>query len=834
MTRYFLTGLIIEGFRGINNESNPLELRFQPNAVNSVFAINGVGKSSIFEALSYAIRGFVPKLEVLQAQERPEDYICNRFHSKRKGTIEIELTPDDGNQPVTVLVERDAAGIRTVTSPSGYLDPTNLLDMLNEDFTLLDYHTFIRFIDSTPLDRGRSFSALLGLSSYSDLRQALQTVSDTRTVKSDFELTALQTQAENALEAMKREQYQWVAAYHGATGKQATDTAKINEYNNDILLALAGIDLIKEIVSGKLMTQLNFDDIKAKIREAEGGEKRKQLESAIAKITKLDGLGDPDLKTAAEQIKIQTLIKERDDLFKSTRGDLFQKLHESAKSLIDAAEWEDAYKCPVCGSAPLPQEISLLIKVQLDQYAKVAAKTEEIKIYWQSSAWVRRLALLEQTEIMEVPRNDWLSIKLAQKTSSGRFTLIEVNNAIIALTELERKRTDQQVSAKKLKEELERELPPSLVKLTEQIEYARQFSEAIIAFFEKSRAYTTAYENLQLRKRWQAFISKAATVFGEAEAELSQSKITEIDAEYKSMFERIMAVQDVVPKLERADRSQDLHVQLSDFHGHPEVSARALLSESFRNALAVSVFLSAALKHSGVPRFLILDDVTSSFDSGHQWNLMEFIRQHLQQPVNPDGLQFIIFSHDGLLEKYFDKLGSTTGWNHQKLQGWPPRGAVMSQHQGTNRLRTTAENLLNAGQVKAAEPLIRQYLEYKLLQVIRKCNIPVPLDFSIKDHLKMVSNCTEAINTAVDLHKLAGNLVLDTGQVSALVNIHMPTLIGNWITHYETGSGSSLSPSMLKSVLKTIDEYADCFKCTDTSCTRGRNRCWYKSLSVRC
>jgi DNA repair exonuclease SbcCD ATPase subunit len=57
VTHYFLTRVKVEGFRGINNEKQPLELRFKPEAVNSVFAVNSTGKSSIFEALCYAIRG---------------------------------------------------------------------------------------------------------------------------------------------------------------------------------------------------------------------------------------------------------------------------------------------------------------------------------------------------------------------------------------------------------------------------------------------------------------------------------------------------------------------------------------------------------------------------------------------------------------------------------------------------------------------------------------------------------------------------------------------------------------------------------------------------------
>ena len=56
------------------------------------------------------------------------------------------------------------------------------------------------------------------------------------------------------------------------------------------------------------------------------------------------------------------------------------------------------------------------------------------------------------------------------------------------------------------------------------------------------------------------------------------------------MIEDIMQVGDVVPDLQRADNKEALNVELSDFHGQRKLSACALLSESYRNALAISVF----------------------------------------------------------------------------------------------------------------------------------------------------------------------------------------------------------------------------------------------------
>lgn len=211
---------------------------------------------------------------------------------------------------------------------------------------------------------------------------------------------------------------------------------------------------------------------------------------------------------------------------------------------------------------------------------------------------------------------------------------------------------------------------------------------------------------------------------------------------------------------------------------------------------------------------------------------MELIRQSLQHPQHAQGLQFIILSHDGLLEKYFDRLGATSSWHHHKLQGSPPMGTILSQAQDAERLKTSVDTLLTAGQLSQAEPLLRQYLEYKLLQIIRKVDVPVPIDFAMKDHSRMVSNCLDAITAAVNLHRKAGSLVLDQQQVHDLDTVHVPALVGNWVSHYETSTGSSLSAPVLRGIVTTIDALAECFRFDDNS-TGTITRRWYKSLSRR-
>jgi recombinational DNA repair ATPase RecF len=740
--RYYLSSVKIEGFRGINNETDPLALRFRTDCVNSVFAENAVGKSSIFEALCYAIRGNVPKLRSLQEQEEPDSYIANRFHSKKTATIHLQLTPDDGSAPISIQVTRSATGVRTVTSPSSHADPVGLLASLNEDFALLDYSTFQAFIDNTPLQRGRSFAALLGLSRYGSFTQAMRSVADTRALNSDLDISSLRTSIAATEEASQNAIRRLAQAYEKLTGKQLADTANLGANVSDVTVALNGVALVKDHVEGKALEEIDFEKVNERIRNAEQGDKRKQLDAALTSISRLKALGDADPgEIGREQARFKALIVQKAALLAGTRGKELKALYDAADIFLRSGEWAEPDKCPLCETGGLAAPIATTVTGKLHQYDKVADQEAAIRNAWAGSLLSKRLRNLESARDLGVREEGKVLNRLSRCVEANQLDDAAVDEAVSVITSLERKLTDAIRAAEALKDELEKSLPPSLVRLAEQVQAAAQFRDALTDLRQSTAKKDEEARKLALRERWQTFVAKASKTFAEAESDLAQRKIAEIDSDYKDMFARIMNVKDVVPELNRHDDRQDLHVHLRDFHGLSNLSARALLSESFRNALAVSVFLSAALKHTGAPRFVVLDDVTSSFDSGHQWLLMEAIRLSFQQPNNPGGLQFIIFSHDGLLAKYFDKLGSTSDWHHQKLQGMPPIGAVTSNVQDSDRLKTTALRLLGAGQTAEAQPLLRQYLEFKLLQVITKVSIPVPLDFAIKDHQKMVSNC---------------------------------------------------------------------------------------------
>jgi hypothetical protein len=284
----------------------------------------------------------------------------------------------------------------------------------------------------------------------------------------------------------------------------------------------------------------------------------------------------------------------------------------------------------------------------------------------------------------------------------------------------------------------------------------------------------------------------------------------------------------VVPALLKPPGSEELTIRLAEFWGLKDVSAQALLSESFRNGFAVSVYLAAASLYSGAPRFMILDDVTSSFDAGHQHHLVEVIRTCFARPLTPDGPQLILLSHDTFLEKLFNKHSGSTQWHHQRLEG-TAHTAVLLQSGAVNKLRDATIELLNAGRISEAAPRIRPYLEYVLQSVIDRLRIPVPMDLAFNDEKRTPGAYLDAIQAAVDLNSKAGILVLDQGQVQKLV-LHSTTIVSNYLSHWATGQTQAFSASALMGVMKAISDFPECFRYEPSP---GQPRCFYRSLSKR-
>ena len=829
MSRYFLASAAIEGFRGINNDGDPLVLKFKHDAVNSVHAPNGVGKSSIFEALHFALHGTVPRLEGMQDAEQGASYIVNKFHPAQQATVALVFKSDDGTPDVSITVTRTAAGGRVVTSPSGHADPDSFLADLCEDFVLVDYPRFASLVDCSALERGRSFASLVGMSRYSQLRQALDGAKNTRNINGDLGLSTLDTEVTAENRALGVVEQRILAAHQevtGVAGGQMADTAALKA---QVTAGLAGIALFTPLLANASVMDFDFDAAEKIVDQEEGGAARKTLDGLNTAVTTLGGLQ----VSAAELAEIDALVtaaKARDDAMRNVGAASLHALLKSALSVVNSADWHDPKVCPVCekaGDGPLQDQLEAKIAL----YDEADQLDAELKRQVQSAGCVGKLRQLEEQARLGVVDADRIAPVLTLAARQSSVSTADLERAKDALGALEAKRVDVLTAINAEIATLQAGLPPSLVAVTRTLGQAKQFRDAMNEYERTLPALAAKRAKLAKLNRWKTFITNVAGQFATAESALANARITDIQASCQELFGHLVrGGPDVRPTLNRAQNTEQVDLKLADFFGLPNQSARALLSESYRNAVAASIFMAAATRQQVVPRFMALDDVTSRFDAGHQFSLMDTIRTKLRFGAAnglPGGLQFIILSHDTSLEKYFDRLNGTTEWNHQKLQGMPPRGRLMIATQQADRLKAQAEQYLNAGQIDIGEPFVRQYLEYKLGQIITRLEVPVPPDYATRGDKRTLSTYVDAITAAVALYQAAGRCVLSAQQVADLQNHHMPSIMANYVSHYETGAGNPFNAYALLGVLQSVDALADCFCWTDPA---NNQRKYYRRL----
>lgn len=820
MSGWFLEGLEIEGVRGINNEGDPLVLSFAHDVVNSVSAPNGVGKSSIFDALTYALRKKIPKLDELPASEGGGSYYLNRFHTKNTGTIRLTVRPDGGGPPVALTITRNAAGVRKVTAPAN-VDGEKLLDSLNRDFVLLDHKTLQSFIDDKALERGRAFAGLLGLASYSTLRQELQGLANARAFNNHFEVKVL-TQQETSLKAsIAKQQAEAVAAF------QLLTQTSLHEQKNHAAAVVKAHDALHQIAvlmphcAGKDFADIALDDCVESIKKAEGGDGPARLATLRRQETTYTGQISTG-PTDEDYQQLLALAQQRDVALSKTTGRLLKDLYVASRAVLTDDGWANKNKCPACeheGSGPLLPEL----EVRLAAFQELEDCTVNFDGEWKAKSWADLRKLEEAHAVGDEKR---LFATFAPKAELA-LTAADVVELWVWRNTLVGRASAALHDTKTKREALEKELPASLVAITTAVEAARRLQKAWKEIDSAQASLAEVSSKLTVIARIKSFLDRASETFATAEADLSKRRLAAVEPLCQKFFGSIM-YQPVKPSLAKADGSESLSIGLSEFFTLKDVSAQALLSESFRNAFAVSVYLAAATLYGGEPRFVVLDDVTSSFDAGHQFHLMELIRTQFARPMQVDGPQVILLSHDTLLEKLFNRHNGQ-GWRHQRLEG-TARTAVLPQSDAVNRVRDATVRFLQAGQIDNAAPRLRQYLEHRLLEIIQKVKIPVPIDFALDDNNKQVGNAVGAIEAAVKLHKAAGDLVLDAAQQTGL-QIQMASITGNFVAHYATGTTNAFSSASLQGVIQAIDNYAECFMCEDPP--GSGNKRFYRSLSRR-
>ena len=109
------------------------------------------------------------------------------------------------------------------------------------------------------------------------------------------------------------------------------------------------------------------------------------------------------------------------------------------------------------------------------------------------------------------------------------------------------------------------------------------------------------------------------------------------------------------------------------FHGKTTYPPMKYLSESHLNSLGICLFLASAKLFNTTTRFLVLDDIVTSFDLGHRRRLLRLIKEQFGD------WQILLLTHERFWFEMTQKELVQSGWLFLEVE-WDPRTAS-SSHQ---------------------------------------------------------------------------------------------------------------------------------------------------------
>lgn len=813
MARYFLKELHIEGFRGIKNVSNPLKLKFAQTKVTSIFAENGTGKSSVFQALEYALSGDISFLRPMQAAEKPQQHILNFFHPEKKATLKLILVPDDGGKNVTITVELDSNLKRHVYGSDHIGDPEQFLKELYSEFVFLDSRKFIKFIEDTALERGRSFGPLLGLGSYGDLHRALKDASRPGNRRKDFELDKL----ENEIRTLKanirtsQERIDEICATSFPLSGPSPETQK------HIIEALAQEPTLEEHLTCEHLQDVDFSKLEEAIAQSEEWVDKEAFEHLKTRHDLLESTLPIFDSVISDSETSKALIQEHMIIAAQSHDHMRLTILQTAEKFLEESSGWDSYQCPLCMKV-LEAPIDEHVRHDLEKLTPLIKSHKELQQQVYESSF---LELLETNVDGLAPRGmKACSHRIREAITKYSFNEALLKESLDLLLDYRDNITFRKRILKEQMERLEKSRPVSSAQLMAKVRDAQDIKNILHAKEAAMEKMEQLQKKLKIFARWGTFIERASEKFSAAESEMSNRKLSRISNNFETMYQTIMFDgEGIQPSLNRKAGSEHLELSLKNYHGKKDLSVRATLSESYRNNMAISLFLTAALDARLPARFIVLDDVTSSFDSGHQLKLMSYILQHLQYGANSEGAQFIILSHDGNLKKTFNVLQQESAsyssqWDSQVLKELTPKEIIGTQNLSLHTLKSKAEALVEGPSPSDSAPFIRQYYESVLLQVIRKLRIPVPFVLGESTDRNTIHDLLDAIDRAIKLYEKGQILAIDKSAFSR-ARINCSAMILNQESHFSTAEFSSLTRNTYKNIIKDIDELLGCFQYID-------------------
>ncbi|RFB06232.1 hypothetical protein [Parvularcula marina] len=733
--------ITVSRFRGARFDL-PLDFSKKMKSV-AIFGENASGKSTITDALEWFIHDRVGHL---WREDCKQDALRNVLADNKPSSVELVFDGADRNGTKAL-----SDALKTSATFAND-DAEKLVTDLKGDNIFLRHADIVSFLDKT---KGGKREAIANIIGYSEITKFRNVILQTKNqLEKETEYTTAKQQIQRLQSGMIAEVEQVVPnrkAFFDVAAKLMKPFELKTEVKDEDSYAEA---------SEELRGQGSSEE---KIRLAE---RLAQLEKACGDLSKdLDQLWND---AAAFTDKFNALAKESENVNKLRLSDFLTR----GKAVLDDKVFIDP-QCPFCLEpyelAQLQEEVGKRLELleALQKQLDEAGTLKDALAETVTNAGVKTKTIIETyadledfSSLIEAAKSARLKLRDYLKELKSAFDDKKVFQAPADFdSELKALRSESQKAAKQAEEaakklqlsELEKKVAAALTKLKTVSDQVNDFE---------------SYQNIKGVYEAQIItLSSMLDAFIKVQNGALQAVLDTISDDV-GKFYKALHPKESVDKV-RLTMVGDEGVEFEyTFHGKQTQPPRKYLSESHLNSLGVVLFLANARIFNKHAKFLVLDDIVTSFDTSHRRRLLRLLRDEFSD------WQIIILTHENIWFDIIKREMGQYGWIFHEVRSDGTNGILLENSPAT--LKEIIEE--KKGKEDVTNDL-RKLLELALKNICLALEVKVPFRFNDNNEKRMSDELISALRSTL---KDKSPDLLDTQIFSDLAG---SALIANLVSH---------------------------------------------------
>lgn len=779
-----IKSISITGIRGIKDT---ISLPLNEKSV-LLYGDNGTGKSSISDAIEWF---YTDKVSHLSGSEIDLKDALRNSYQKDSDTASIAIS---FNRKVIdtakKLFTKKGRLISELSNSS--VDSQNYFVISQSENLLLRYQFLRDFIDQTKGDKLKYLSDIIGFSEVTKTKDVLRKAFNS--IKSEIKTQNFEAQINNEKQTL-------IAKIGAAVSQESNLFEKINEIIDPLktgikVSSIEDIDKvlnhIKKPANTKQITELQFLE-----------NTNKALSTLKSEISFIDGEYQKyfyEFNKIAEDVQsiMQTFLAE---LLKSGETVISKKYHK-----------ED--NCPLCLQEKNLEEL----KTDIQRRLKEVEESSKKKFAFDSAKKSVSDIITERLKRLEfTSRNILLN---EQENESIKKS---ISNLITKLTEYQKTANEKVTSGNKLPINDTLLLTEDDFKIQEQINSRFEAIQTAI----KNDKSTELYANISAAK--DAFLKikrfekdKSKLEHQKNSLELIYNEFVKRQKEGLESFINTFSsyINDFYQYMNPDEQFHEIRIvtigEEDELNGitieykynNEWVSPpQKYFSESHLNCFGISFFLASVIAFNKENKFIVLDDVISSFDSTHRKRFADLLFEKFSD------YQFILLTHEVEWFSYVQQVAKKKGWTIGEIKWTEAKGTHIEEK--PSDLKEFIERELANSSVETLGNPIRKYLESKLKDICLNLDVKVSFRLNEVNEKRMPD---ELLNELKSRIKDKGGQDIKE-KVPVIERVANSSLLGNLLSH-----DNPFNPKLgdLTAFWSDIKELETVFYCQVPNCKRPK------------